>query len=287
VLVAVAAFLFGATPSILGTHSIGAKPSVDEYYRTVSDRMERLLTRGASQRDIDRALEREFGWVLVAGGSADDGRPAAENAAAHSNGRGPEPATDATAVTASSGPSSADCIEMRTPRVYRNTQQGRYEASAWFYWKIRNAYPCWMDDQSVLTADIGGYDGFGISISKLVSRRYVAMSIYTEDGARTALINPSDADDSGVTYRGQDRTTCGWNCGYNWDHGVVIYAFVLRSTCMPGEYQLNSRLGHTWASTSVSGISVSTRGISIDMSSTSNSWQAVNPVPLAWFRCGH
>lgn len=235
------------------------KPSVEDhaYHARVSDAVEEMKRHGRSQDEIDAMLRDDFGWVLVAGGDEEVVLAASENSD----------------------------VDMRTPYVYYSTQQGRYVAIAWYYWKNCGSQRCWMRDYPFFPPNFGGYDGYGLSIAKLVTRMTQSFSVYTETGYRTTYPNPSDADNSGATFRNQDKVL-GPGQQYNWDHGVLTYSFTLRSGCPRGNYQINTKLGHTWASTGVSNITVNTSGISVSFSNTENRWQAVNPVPRNWYPCG-
>jgi hypothetical protein len=242
----------------------GAKPSppptADDdtaYYTQVSGLIEAMRRQGKDQDKIDARLQADFGWVAVSQGGDEIVALSTEN----SN------------------------VTMTTPTVYWNSSQGRYEASAAFYWKNCGSRRCWYDDFPFFGPNVGGYDGFGLSISKLVTRRTQFFSVYTETGTRTSYPNPWDADDSGATFRNQDKMTCEKAC-YNWDHGILIYAFTIRPGCPSGNYQINSKLGHTWSGAGVSSISVSLNGISVTFAGSNEHWQAVNPTPRNWYPCG-
>ena len=242
-----------------------AKPrpaSGDPYYAPIVAAMEAMYEKGRSQAEVDEMLESEFGWIPIV--TADEG----------------------IATLASENKD----VDMRTPSVYYNSQQGRYEASAWFYWEDCGTQRCWKDDRpfacQISSCSFGGYDGFGLSIGKLVTRRTQSFSTYTEGNVRTSYSNPWDADDSGATFQNQDRTTCSQYSCYNWDHGVLIYSFTIRAGCPTGNYSIKSKLAHTWDGAAVSSITVSTSGIGVTFSGNSNRWQAVNPIARNWYPCG-
>jgi hypothetical protein len=229
---------------------------------TVAAAVEGLRVRGAGAGEVDAMLAERFGWVRV---TSD---------------------TSVASAFLTSDDSENDDVTMSTPSVYYNTQQGRYEAMATFRWLSCGSYPCYWYESDGGT-NLGGYDGFGLSIGKLVTRKTQSFYVYTASGTRTTYTNPWDADDSGATYRNQDKFTCGKGCGYNWDHGLLVYSFGLRSGCPRGNYAVNSKLGHTWDSTSVSGISVTTKGVTISFDKQEHYWQAVNPQQRNWYPCGY
>ncbi len=226
------------------------------YYAGVLDAVESMKSAEKSQAEVDAMLESEYGWVLVAAGEDDITTMASQNFN----------------------------VDMKTPTVYYNTQQGRYEAAAWFYWKDCGTDRCWRQD-IFIGRNIGGYDGFGLSVAKLVTRKTQYFSTYTESNVRTTYSNPWDADDSGATFRNQDSVD-GAGRQYNWDHGSLVYAFTIRAGCPRGDYQINSKLAHTWSGARVDAITVSTGGIAVTFGGSSERWQAVNPVPKSWYPCG-
>lgn len=241
-------------------------PAGDEtYYEAVVERILDMHARGASADRIDRMLSRAFGWKLVAGGG--DAEP------------------DVMALA-----SENSDVTLSIPRVYFNTVMGRYEVSATFRWEdctsTWNGYtePCYMADYN--GTNMGGYDGFGIRASREVSRRSQSFVVATTANCRQWYPNPADADGWGVVYRNQDRfkDACGTS-NYNWHRGAIVYSFMTLPGCPEGQYQFSTKLAHTWSSTGVSGISVSSRGISVSFSSTEHQWTAVSN-PKTWYPCG-
>jgi len=237
-------------------------PSGTGYYDPIVTAMDAMHQEGRSQAEVDEMLMSDFGWIPVV-------------------------TTDGGVATLASENSDVD---MRTPNVYYNTQQGRYEASAWFYWKNCGTQRCWKDDRPIFcqisNCAFGGRDGFGLSMGKLVTRKTQSFYTYTEGNVRTAYANPWDADDSGATYQNQDKTTCtNYSC-YNWDHGLLVYSFTIRAGCPAGNYSIKSKLAHTWDGAAVSSITVTTAGVGVTFSGNSDRWQAVNPIAKNWFPCG-
>lgn len=258
------AALSSALP-VSGARPVPAPADDDAYYEAITGRILELQARGASDERIDRVLSRAFGWKLVAVGGE------------------PEPG----AIPMASENSD---VTLSIPRVYFNTVMGRYEVSATFRWKdctdpwSEVTEPCYMGDYN--GTNMGGYDGFGIRVSREVSRRSQSFVVATTADCRQWYANPSDADGWGVVYRNQDRfkDPCGTS-NYNWHRGAIVYSFMTLPGCPEGQYQFSTKMAHTWSSTGVSGISVSNRGISVSFSSTEHQWTGISN-PKTWYPCG-
>jgi hypothetical protein len=111
---------------------------------------------------------------------------------------------------------------------------------------------------------------------------------YTERGALYTYTNPDGLDEYGSGFSEQDRRYYGRD--YTWDHGLLMYAFNIR-TCsgMKGtQWTFRSRMSHTWGDTGVSSITLGAGVVnfSFSNSSSSNKWQGYSPWPLRWFPCG-
>ncbi|MGH2401240.1 MAG: hypothetical protein ACRDE6_00895 [Candidatus Limnocylindria bacterium] len=242
----------------------GPDPGSTDYDAVVAA-IDAMVARRSSQAAIDAMLERDFGWIVV----------------------GEQSPSEPTFGTLASENSD---VAFSVPSVYFNTSAGRYEASASFAWRSCNtgiggsSEPCYMNDQS--GTNMGGYDGFGIRFGKLVSRRGHLFTVVASTGCRQTYPTAADADDSGAVFRNQDRflTVCDTS-HYNWHRGTIVYSFLLRAGCPKGEYKIDTKMAHTWSSTGVSAISVSTGGISVTFSSTSNQWEGVSS-PRTWRPCG-
>ena len=109
--------------------------------------------------------------------------------------------------------------------------------------------------------------------------------MFTETGVRTSYPNPWDADNSGATFRNQDKLLAD-KSQYNWDHGVLVYSFRLPLACPKGNYEIRSKLAHTWSGAALTSITVTIHGISATFSGTNEHWQAVNPIARSWYPCG-
>lgn len=243
------------------------KPVADETdYEAVTSAIDALAARGASQAQIDRMLERDFGWVVVGRQATDDGQAALLS-------------------------SQNFNVSLSVPTIYFNTSSGRYEAAAMFAWRScptgigGSLEPCYMQDYGG-SAEMGGYDAFGIRLSKLVSRRGHVMTVAASTGCRTVYTVAAEADDSGAVFRNQDGffNPCGTS-HYNWHRGTIVYSFLLRPGCPKGEYKIDTKMAHTWQSTSITSASVSTSGVSITFSLAANQWTGVS-TPRTWTPCG-
>lgn len=239
-------------------------PSGETDYAAVAAAIDGLAAVGAPQAEIDAMLERDFGWIVVGQQTGDLGM--------------------STLAT------SASNVSFSVPTVYFNTRSGRYEASATFAWKQCNTgiggslEPCYMNDHS--GTNMGGPDAFGLRISTLVSRRGSLFTTASVDGCRHTYDVPADFEDSGVVYSEQDRFLTRCDTGnYTWHRGTIVFSFLLRSRCPKGEYLLDTKMAHTWQSTSISSVSVGASGISVTFSSSSHRWTGVS-APRSWKPCG-
>lgn len=227
-------------------------------YGPLAQAVEGMQRSGQGQAAIDAMLASQFGWVRVSDEEPQLVLLASENSD----------------------------VELTKPTIYYNTQRGRYEASAWFFWRNCGGERCWKQDLPWIGTSIGGYDGFGLSMSTLVNRKAQSFYVFTETGVMTSYPNPWDAEDSGATFRNQDKIA-GPGQQYNWDHGLLVYSFQLRLGCPKGNYKAKTKLGHTWSSAGVSNIQVTTSGVSISFTSSDGYWQATNPTPgNDWYPCG-
>lgn len=233
--------------------------SDEEMYRAVLDRVEKLESNGASRKSIDRILEREFGWVR-------------------------EPEVDSPIAL---GTPSASDIALYKPTIYRNIPANRYEITAKWQWKNCGSSRCWMVNYPNINGNVGGPNGFALNSTRAVNHLATSFATYDEDGGAYHYTNPDVFENDGVGFTEQDRQhALPWD-NFTWDHGTLVFAFRLVSACTPGQsWKFNSKMGHTWNSTSISGISISLTGISMTFSSFDARWTAVGPTPLDWKPCG-
>ena len=238
--------------------AMASPPPKGTDYASILDQLERMAGAGASQKAIDRTLERRFGWV-----------------------RQPEdPVFEALAVA----PSASD-VSMAKPILYRNLPAQRYEVVARWAWKDCGKARCWATNYPLNDGPIGGPDGFAINSSRALTNLATSFVAYTEDGAARSFTNPEAFENDGVGFAEQDtsRTT---DDDYDWDHGTLVFAFRLAGACVHGQqYKFSSKLAHTWADASLSGISISTGGIGMTFTGSAKRWTAVVPTPLYWTPC--
>jgi hypothetical protein len=208
-------------------------------------------------------LEREFGWVKVAGGEGDDG------------------------MIALGTPSGSD-VSLPTPSVYRNTQAGRFEVIARWQWRLCGGAYCWAVNYGSSYGNDGGPDGFGVVSNIALNPVTTSFATYNNRGTLQTYSNPDVIDDYGSGFSEQDRRYYGRE--YTWDHGLIMYAFNIR-TCagMAGtQWTFRSRMSHTWGDTGVLSIGLGAGIVNFSFSNSSSpyKWQAYSPTPLRWYPCG-
>jgi len=248
-----------------GTVAHGAPPKSDDaaYYEAVARRIEQVRRADEDSGALDRMLEREFGWVKVAG---DDGTDDPE---------------------ALGTPSGSDVI-LYKPSVYRNVQAARYEAIATWQWKMCGVLRCWAANYGDTLGNDGGPDGFGIVSTVGVNFVTTFFATYTERGALLTYTNPDEFDQYGSGYSEQDRRYHARD--YTWDHGLIMYAFNIK-TCsgMKGTpWIFKSRMSHTWGDTGVASVSLSAGVISFTFTNAGSTrkWSIYGNYPLHWYPCG-
>jgi hypothetical protein len=261
----VVAAIIAASALGQGADVHGAPPAPDDsaYYEAVTQRIERIRRAGGSAHAVDRMLEREFGWLRVAGG--DDG-----------------------AELVPLGTPSGSDVTLPKPTVYRNVQAARFEAVATWAWKLCGGVRCWAANYGDVVGNDGGPDGFGIVSTIGVNFNSTFFATYTERGALVTYTNPDDFDQYGAGFSEQDRRYHGRD--YSWDHGTIIFGFNIRTcTGMQGTpWIFKSRMSHTWGDTGVASISLSAGIISFGFTNNGSTrkWSVYSPSPLSWYPCG-
>jgi hypothetical protein len=248
-----------------GTAVRGAPPNPDDsdYYQKVIQRIERVRRAGGSSEAVDRMLEREFGWLRVAG---DD---------------------DGTELVPLGTPSGSD-VNLPRPTIYRNVQAARFEVTASWQWRMCGSAYCWAANYGGAYGSDGGPDGFGVASNIALNSVSTAFATFNNRGAMQTYANPDAFDDYGAGFSEQDRRYYGRE--YTWDHGLIVYGFNIR-TCvgMQGtQWTFRSRMSHTWGDTGVVSITLSAGviGFSFSNASSSRKWQAYGTDPLRWYPCG-
>lgn len=243
----------------------GAPPDPDDsgYYAAVARRIEQVRRAGGGSGALDRMLEREFGWVKVAGGD------------------------DADNLVALGTPSGSD-VTLPRPSVYRNVQAARFEALATWQWDLCGGARCWAVNYGDVVGNDGGPDGFGIVSTVGVNFAATFFATYTERGALYTYTNPDEFDQYGTGFSEQDRRYHGRD--YSWDHGLIMYGFNIKTcTGMAGTpWIFKSRMSHTWGDTGVASVSLSAGVVSFTFTNAGSTrkWSVYGPSPLHWYPCG-
>ncbi len=239
--------------------AFAAKPAPDPdttQYVAALDLIDQLQVQGASQDEIDAALQAQFGWI-------------------------PVPLQPAIAPLNT----SASFVTIGKPSVSWDQYAQRYQVYVTWQWRLCDfdgqSLPCWINDG--VGGNMGGLDGFGVQVSRSVPPILTFMQSYSQNGTRTLYTTPSAHNNYGATFDEQDMVT---NGQYNWHRGEIIWAFGAPS-CSKGQYwTFNAKMAHTWSSTQLTSFSVGTSGITATFSSTSNRWFGAGPQPLNWYPCG-
>jgi hypothetical protein len=166
------------------------------------------------------------------------------------------------------------CIDLPTLDIFEDVNNpGQYVAGAWFFWNN----DLWESDLPFpcpYSGHMGGKDCFGISFSRPIN--ILSKTFQTWDNGGTRRINSTMAENQssyGVSFKKYDDYN---NAGilYYWDSGFLSLNFTPQQT---GSYAGWQTMGHTWASTDISSISIGSSGISVGFTSTNDEWKAVAP----------
>jgi hypothetical protein len=103
----------------------------------------------------------------------------------------------------------------------------------------------------------------------------------------TSFSQPEFDSDYGIGFREQDVTSreevnCpGGPYVYNWHHGVISEIFDFQDPNCAGErLQVDSKFGHSWSTTALTGIGISSRGISLSWENGESHFDAIPTSPL-------
>ncbi|WP_147315400.1 hypothetical protein [Asanoa ferruginea] len=208
----------------------------------------------------DAQIKKSLGLIRVPGDSAPDVAPLSSN-------------TSAT---------------VGTPSIYYETARQLHYASTNFRWTNLST----MGDGAYGGGNVGGRDAFAIRFSQDVQNHGVAASFcpgnwtgatpYPTTKPGCIVVSPEDNNSDGASFAYQDRTQgarCSGtdypSCGiYVGAQGTLVFTFKKTGT---GCLQVFSKYGHTWSSTTISGVSLSNSGITMNFSSTSNKWEISSP----------
>jgi hypothetical protein len=238
---------------------------IDARYADFRARINQLLAQGKSQAEVDAAIAQEFGIVRTVTDNPELPVPSAEPAA-----------------------TSASNITMYKPTFSYDTLLHKYVMAASWEWKICATYnrACWTNDGGV--GPMGGPDGMALKINRATTRSNVGIS--TNDNCGTPVINntqPDTANSYGVAfiepdtvrYNSANGLCAGTPFRYDWHRGTISETFTFNGSCAGIQIVVDSRIGHTWSSTSVDSIGISTSGISFSWSSTNYRWNAQPTAP--------
>jgi hypothetical protein len=238
---------------------------IDARYQQFRERINDLLAQGKSQSEIDATIAEEFGIVRIVSDTS---------------------GIEVPGTTVEPMSTTASQVSMYTPTFSYDTLLRKYVMAASWQWKQCSSAPCWTNDRSS-PGNTGGPDGMAIKINRPIYRYSAGIS--TNDNCGTPKINNSQADTDtgyGVAFIEQDAVTYdgGTSCAgspvrYNWHRGTVSETFTFQSNCASIQLQIDSKIGHTWSTTSVNSISISTSGIGYSWSSTSYRWNAIPTTP--------
>ena len=236
---------------------------MDARYARFRERINDLRGQGRTQAEIDDVIAREFGIVRIHGVQSLNGRP-----------------VELAATTASQ-------VTVYTPTFSYDILLRKYVMAASWQWKqCSNGAPCWTSDKNS-PGNMGGPDGMAVKINRPIFRYSAGIS--TNNNCGTPAISNSQPDTDtgyGVAFIEQDAVSYdgGTSCSgsplrYNWHRGTVSETFLFQSGCAGIQLQIDSKIGHTWSTTSVNSIGISTSGISFSWSSTSYRWNAIPATP--------
>jgi hypothetical protein len=207
-------------------------------------------------------------------------------------------ATRTTRVSAGRTPGGAAALASDNRAVtvessfYYDTVNKRYNAYVDYGW---NDYAT-LGDGTWWGGNVGGNDALAISFSKsVVQRETPTQWSYWGQLRKTSSSVPDPAAPPGgmsespnvwsngpasAGFQWQDKVWSGY-CGgaevptcakYNSGHGTLWYNFTKPSGCL----QIFGAYGHTWSSTTVTGLTLTLNGPELQFSSSSDRWQAAS-----------
>lgn len=176
--------------------------------------------------------------------------------------------------------STSDNIATPTVSVYYDSLADEYTINGNWKW-LSGA---WVNDlPSGFGGNVGGHDVSGIWFADGINLKMVDNSAYmlmrkvgNQYWGTTA--NISDWDSNGVALQAQDNAwvaNTAYNYDYNFDSG---YSAVTVYTVQPTSCYVRTKFGHTWSSTGISSVNVTSSGISISFTNTSNRWDKTSNI---------
>jgi hypothetical protein len=275
---------------------------IDARYTLFRQRINELMGAGKTQPEIDSIIAQEFDIVRIglpalqtpADGEVGFGggtmaKSAADDADGTASDAGLQMADTDLAIDTASSATTASEVKIYTPTFSYDNLLHKYVMAASWDWKICTQYKraCWADEKTS-AGPVGGPDGMGVKLNRLINRYNVGIS--TSDNCGNPKINNDQADtDSGygIGFIEQDTVSLPGGAGmcagtpyrYNWHRGTVSETFLFRSNCAGIQLQIDSKIGHSWSTTSVTSMGISTSGIAFGWSKTASHWNAMPASP--------
>lgn len=169
--------------------------------------------------------------------------------------------------------------------VYRDTCAANYYVSGG--WKF-TSMSALTSDAGCNNCNVGGYDAFGVALSRSVGIGYHSVSTW---GASNSFPTSSsrmwahDTNSYGVAYQGQDKYCragyggCSVN-DYNFFNGSLFLS-ITNIGC--GYIQAFPKYGHTWSSASLTGLGVGPYSVSVSWSPNHLGWSKAGQSPNRYY----
>lgn len=161
--------------------------------------------------------------------------------------------------------------------------------------------PCWQNDNR----QHGGPDGLAVHVTRPIVREKTGLTLRDNCGKYETIENPADSQgDFGVGYKAQDRSykarptrpeyakdCAGDDQGryqfnaYNWDFATVAASFFWQTECRNELVGIDSKYGHSWQRTSLTGIGIYADGISFSWANEGHNFEVIPNPPGKW-QCG-
>jgi hypothetical protein len=229
-------------------------------YEAYRQRILELQQQGASRAAIASTLAREFSI---------------------------EPITNGVQLIDSTGSSD---VQLDVPSFSYDRLLRHYVMSASFIWKMCRigdveSAPCWLKNRH---DGMGGADGFAIKLNQEIFRVRSGFSLADNCGRPAGGFDqPAFDSDYGIGFKEQDvMTREEVNCPggpyvYNWHRGVISEIFDFRDNNCGGErLQIDTKFGHSWSTSSLTGIGISSNGIQLSWENGESHFDAIPSGPL-------
>ncbi len=156
---------------------------------------------------------------------------------------------------------------------YDDLDPSKFIASGFFFWDS-GLWEYDLPSPCPQSGNMGGTDAFGISFDKPIT--IYAKDFLTWDRNGNLWEDTSIADTQntyGVAFAENDQYFS-YGDDYTWDSGFVSVKFLPQQS---GVYSAWQTLGHTWSTTGISNISISSSGIGVSFTSSNYRWTHVAP----------